>query len=122
MVPIYVIQGRNGPVMAKRPPVDVLRALSDPDVVLQERLQLARNLAAAGFTIDVPVDVWGWDWEKTMRARLNYGYRWVPAAGMEPVRVAPNLSFPGLSPYEPDAPPKGAILVRESLEAAGIQL
>lgn len=118
----YVVMGSDGPVAARRPTDDVLASLSDPDVSLAERTQMARILAVSGFTIDVPVDVWGWDWEKTMRARLNYGYRWVPAAGMEPVRVAPGLPFPGLGPYEPDAPPRGAILVRESLEAAGIWL
>jgi hypothetical protein len=87
--------------------VQALRFLDDP---LQRR-QLAQDLAARGFQIDVPIMVWDWDPEMTMRLRQQAGYTWVPSALQNPVQIAPGLMCPGIDPYNPAARPPGAIVV-----------
>lgn len=107
----YTVQGPNGPEPAKRPDAQTLEFLKSDDLSIADRYTLAKSLAAAGFTLDAPVDVFGWDFDKTMALRRGYGYKWVPAIGMPPVVIAPGLNVPGLPSYSGDNPPIGAILV-----------
>ncbi len=105
---VYMIQGPSGPEAANRPPqsqLDALRALPR-----EARFAAAKVLANLGAIIDVPVDVWGWDCNKTMRQRAIYGYAWVPNAIMANIQVAPGLNVPTLPSYS-RTPPVGAILV-----------
>jgi hypothetical protein len=76
-----------------------------------ERSAKAEALAKEGYRIDVPIMVFGWDAFKVMKLRLDYGYTWVPSALMPNIQVAPGLTFYGGMPYDPDAPPSGAIKV-----------
>lgn len=94
---------------ATQPPeIQQLRDLkSEP-----ERAAKAKELAAQGFSVDVPIQVWGWDPLVTMQARQSAGYTWVPSGGMKPVTVAPGVDFPSTGPaYDPNNPPPGAIQV-----------
>ena len=86
--------------------VQVLRNMPDSD-----RQAAAVALAQQGYTIDVPIMVWGWDPLTTMMWRQNYGYTWVTSALDAPVQLAPGLSFPGLTPYDANNPPAGSIKV-----------
>lgn len=106
----WTIQGPTGPQPARRPTPEMLAALAELEQ-LADRYWLAANLAAAGYTVDVPIDVWGWEAEAVMRNRREAGYRWVPCAGMPPVNVAPGIQVPGMLSYDPARPPLGAILV-----------
>jgi hypothetical protein len=93
---------------AKQPAaVQQLREIDNMD----ERKALAAQLASAGYTIDVPIMVWGWDAGKVMQARESYGYTWVPSALQPNVTAAPGISAPGLTPYDPANPPAGSILL-----------
>jgi len=94
---------------AKQPkPVQQLREIDDID----QRKAMAMSLAAQGYSIDVPIMVWGFDAGKTMALRQQYGYTWVPSAMQDPIELAPGLSFPGnLQAYDPNHPPPGSILV-----------
>lgn len=80
------------------------------------RESAAKDLATQGYTIDVPIQAWGWDATLTMALRKQYGYTWVPSALQPPVALPPGLSFPGLTPYDANNPPPGSILV--SVDAA----
>jgi len=75
-----------------------------------ERAQVATQLAQEGYSIDVPIMVWGWDPATTTAARESMGYTWVPSAGQQPVGVAPGVTFAGTA-YNPSAPPAGSITV-----------
>lgn len=75
------------------------------------RQQLGETLAGEGYTIDVPVMVWGWDAGETMALRQDYGYTWVPSANNAPIQEAPGIDLPGLTAYNPNTPPPGSILV-----------
>lgn len=75
-----------------------------------DRLELATQLANEGYTIDVPIMVWGWDPATTMATRQADGYTWVPSALQQPIEVAPGLTFDGQS-YNPNNPPAGSITV-----------
>lgn len=75
-----------------------------------DRTELAAQLANQGYSIDVPIMVWGWDPATTMAARQADGYTWVPSALQQPVEVAPGLTFNGQS-YNPNNPPAGSIAV-----------
>jgi hypothetical protein len=77
-------------------------------------LDLAEALAAAGYQIDFPIMVWGWDPTVTMFERLQYGYTWVPAANQAPIPLPPGLTFPGIASYDPNDPPAGSIKVSVS--------
>lgn len=77
----------------------------------------AMALAQQGYTIDVPIMVWGWDPLTTMVERQNYGYTWVPSGLQSPVDVPPGLSFPGLASYDPNNPPPGSIPVTTAFAA-----
>ncbi len=87
--------------------VQQLREIDD----LDQRKQLGEQLASAGYNIDVPIMVWGWDAAKVMAARQSYGYTWVPSALQQPVSAAPGITGPGMTPYDPKNPPKGSIEV-----------
>ena len=71
---------------------------------------MAGQLADQGYTVDLPIMVWGWDPMKTMLTRKMYGYNWVPSFNQSPVST-PNLALPGQTPYDPDRPPPGSIAV-----------
>jgi hypothetical protein len=75
------------------------------------REQVVGKLVMEGFPVDVPTDGWGWDSVKTMRLRYGYGYVWVPSSLNPAVQLAPGLSSPGLTVYDPASPPLGSILV-----------
>ncbi len=94
---------------AKQPePVQQLREIDDPD----QRQALATQLAAAGYTIDYPIMVMGWDAGKTMALRHSYGYTWVPSALQDPIELAPGLpGFGTLQTYDPNNGPAGSIPV-----------
>jgi hypothetical protein len=78
---------------------------------LDERKQLGEQLASEGYSIDVPVMIWGWDAEKVTAARESYGYTWVPSANQQQVTAAPGVTGGGITPYNPNQPPSGSILV-----------
>jgi hypothetical protein len=93
---------------AKQPTaVQQLRNIQDP----AEKTQLATKLAQQGYSIDVPIMVWGWDPAIATQLRQSQGYTWVPSALQQPVEVAPGLSVPGLPSYDPAHPPAGSITV-----------
>jgi hypothetical protein len=87
--------------------VQQLRDIQNPTT----RAEVAEQLAQQGYSIDVPIMVWGWDPATTMAARASMGYTWVPSASQQPVEVAPGLSFNGTS-YNPNNPPAGSIAVQ----------
>lgn len=87
--------------------VQQLQNIQDP----AQRTELATQLASEGYTIDVPIMVWGWDPGTTMQLRESYGYTWVPSALQQPVTAAPGITGQGITPYEPNDPPPGSIAV-----------
>jgi hypothetical protein len=87
--------------------VQALRNIDDYD----QRSQMASELAAKGYNIDVPIMVYGWDPAKITAARESYGYTWVPSALQNPVAEAPGISTPGAKAYDPNNPPAGSIAV-----------
>jgi hypothetical protein len=101
-------QSFNDAYWAKQPAaVQQLRSIQDQG----ERTLLGTQLATQGYSIDVPIMLWGWDPGITTQLRQSYGYTWVPSALQQPVAVAPGLSVPGLAPYDPAHPPAGSIAV-----------
>ncbi|HTR35051.1 MAG TPA: hypothetical protein VMH80_04070 [Bryobacteraceae bacterium] len=76
-----------------------------------QRTAVARELASEGYTIDVPIMVWGWSPQTTTQLRQSYGYTWVPSGLQPSIPVAPGVNFPGLPSYDPNNPPPGSILV-----------
>jgi hypothetical protein len=97
---------------ASQPPeVRALAAINDPGQRTAQGAQLATN----GFTIDVPIMVWGWDPYLLMQLRQQFGYTWVPSALQPNVTIAPSLSQPGVVPYDPLHPPPGSILVSTNI-------
>jgi hypothetical protein len=92
---------------AEQPPaVQALRNIPD-----DQRAAAAQDLANQGYTIDVPIMVWGWDPLVTMTQRAADGFTWVPSALQPAVPVAPGDSFPNLPSYDPNTPPPGSIPV-----------
>jgi hypothetical protein len=87
--------------------VQQLRSIQDQG----QRTLLGTQLAAQGYSIDVPIMVWGWDPGITTQLRQSYGYTWVPSALQQPVAEAPGINVPGLTPYDPAHPPAGSIAV-----------
>lgn len=77
----------------------------------REREALAAQLAQKGYTIDVPIMVWGSDPLRVMLLRRLYGYTWVPSALQPPIAAAPGVEFPSLPPYDATRPPAGSIPV-----------
>lgn len=93
---------------AQPPAVQALRNIQDSG----ERTAMATQLASEGYSIDVPIMVWGWDPSITMNMRQADGYTWVPSALQNGVDVAPGLGSVGsLAAYDPNNPPAGAIMV-----------
>ena len=90
-------------------PVAVQQLRDIPDQ--NERTQLGEQLAGEGYSIDVPVMVWGWDPSVTTQLRQSYGYTWVPSGLQPAVESAPGINDPGLTPYDPNHPPAGSIAV-----------
>ncbi len=86
--------------------VQQLQTIENPT----ERTDVATQLAQEGYSIDVPIMVWGWDPQLTTQLRQADGYTWVPSAEQAPVEVAPGLTFDGTS-YNPAKPPAGSITV-----------
>ncbi len=97
---------------ASQPPeVQALQTIADPD----QRATQAAALATNGFTIDVPIMVWGWDPYLMMTLRAQFGYTWVPSALQPPVTIAPGLAQPGVVAYDPLHPPPGSIKVSTNI-------
>ena len=86
--------------------VQALRTMPD-----DQRYAAAQDLANQGYTIDVPIMVYGWDPTATMVVRQSDGLTWVPSAMQPNIPVAPGDSFPGLPSYDPNNPPAGSIKV-----------
>jgi hypothetical protein len=86
--------------------VQQLRNIQDPT----QRAAVATQLAGEGYSVDVPIMVWGWDPQITTQARESMGYTWVPSALQQPVEVAPGMTFNGTS-YNASNPPAGSIPV-----------
>jgi hypothetical protein len=98
---------------ASQPPeVQALPAIADSGM----RATTAAQLATNGFTIDVPIMVWGWDPYQVMTMRAQFGYTWVPSALQPPVTIAPGISQPGVVSYDPSQPPAGSIKVSTNLQ------
>jgi hypothetical protein len=76
-----------------------------------EKASMAQQLANEGYTIDVPIMVWGWDPLATMIQRQEDGYTWVPSALQPSVGDAPGVTMPGTTSYNPNDPPAGSIQV-----------
>jgi hypothetical protein len=90
------------------PPVQALRTMQNQE----QREATATQLANEGYSIDVPIMVWGWDPSITTAMRQSDGYTWVPSALQASVEVAPGLSSVGtLAAYNPNNPPPGSIAV-----------
>jgi hypothetical protein len=87
--------------------VQQLQNIQDPT----QRTQVAEQLSQEGYSIDVPIMVWGWDPSITTALRQADGYTWVPSAQQQGVEVAPGLTFGGAPPYDPTQPPAGSIMV-----------
>lgn len=93
---------------AKQPAaVQQLRNIQDPG----QKQQVATELAQQGYTIDVPIMVWGWDPQIATQLRQSQGYTWVPSALQQPVEMAPGLTVAGMPSYDPAHPPAGSIQV-----------
>jgi hypothetical protein len=93
---------------AQPPAVQALRTMQNPE----ERTVTATQLAAEGYSIDVPIMVWGWDPSITTAMRQADGYTWVPSAMQNPVEDAPGLSgYGNTAGYNPNNPPAGSIAV-----------
>jgi hypothetical protein len=77
-----------------------------------ERTAAATQLADEGYSIDVPIMVWGWDPYITTNMRQADGYTWVPSALQNPVEDAPGLPSVGsMEAYNSTTPPAGSIAV-----------
>jgi len=78
----------------------------------EQRTALATQLANEGYSVDVPIMVWGWDPSITTAMRQAEGYTWVPSALQTSVPDAPGLPAQGtLAAYTPNTPPAGSIAV-----------
>ena len=88
--------------------VQPLRTMQNQD----QREAMATQLASEGYSIDVPIMVWGWDPSVVTSMRQSEGYTWVPSALQNPVSLAPGLAAMGTSAaYDPTKPPAGSIAV-----------
>lgn len=93
---------------AEQPPaIQALRTMPD-----DERFAAAQELAKQGYSIDVPIMVWGWDPLTTMTIRQNDGYTWVPSALQPNTTIGPGIvNVWNLPSYDPNHPPPGSIKV-----------
>jgi hypothetical protein len=93
---------------AQQPPaVQQLRNITD----YQTREQMGTQLAEQGYTIDVPIMVYGWDPSKVMATREAAGYTWVPSGMQKPIEMPPGITVPGMASYDPNNAPAGSIRV-----------
>lgn len=93
------------------PAVQQLRDIQDPGQLATTAAELAKQ----GYTIDVRIMVDRMDPVCTMGIRQVEGYTWVPSALQPPIYLPPGLTFPGLTPYDPDNPPPGSIKVSTNI-------
>jgi hypothetical protein len=91
---------------AQPPAVQQLRYME-----MDQRGAYAEQLAAEGYTIDVPIMVDGGDPLAVMIQRLEDGYTWVPSALQANIPAGPGISFPGMPSYDANNPPPGSIIV-----------
>jgi hypothetical protein len=75
------------------------------------RSAMAQDLADKGYTIDRAIMVWGWDPMKTMAARGQCGYTWVPNLNQATPSTGPAFALSGQTPYDANNPPPGSIAV-----------
>lgn len=88
--------------------VQALRTMPDSS----QKTALAAQLATEGYSIDVPIMVWGWDPSIVTSMRQAEGYTWVPSALQNPVEMLPGLPAMGsITAYNPNNPPAGSIAV-----------
>lgn len=92
---------------AQHPELQALPAISD----LSQRIATATQLAMKGFLVDTEIMVYGWDPYLTMVDRAEFGYTWVPSLLQAPPAIAPGVSEPGVTAYDPNSPPPGSIKV-----------
>ncbi len=107
--PLDAQQAFDQAYWASQPPaVQALQNMQNPE----QRAALGAQLASEGYSIDVPIMVWGWDPSITMAMRQSEGYTWVPSALQTPVEDAPGLpSFGTVAAYNSNNPPAGSISV-----------
>jgi len=107
--PLDAQQAFDNAYWASQPaPVQALRTMQNQE----QRTALATQLANEGYSIDVPIMVWGWDPSITTAMRQSEGYTWVPSALQNPVAEAPGVPSMGtLAAYNPNNPPAGSIAV-----------
>jgi hypothetical protein len=107
--PLDAQQAFDQAYWASQPPaVQALQNMQNPE----QRAALGAQLASEGYSIDVPIMVWGWDPSITMAMRQSEGYTWVPSALQNPVEDAPGLaSFGTTTAYNANNPPAGSISV-----------
>ncbi len=93
---------------AEQPPaVQALRDMPD-----DQKFFYAQDLAKQGYTIDVPIMVWGWDPLVTMTMRQQEGYTWVPSALQPNIPIGPGITNVwNLPSYDGNNPPPGSIKV-----------
>lgn len=97
---------------ASQPPeIQALQQIGDPS----QRAAQAAQLATNGFTIDIPIMVWGWDPFLMMTLREQFGYTWVPSALQPPVAIAPGVAQANVTAYDPLHPPPGSIKVSTNI-------
>ncbi len=81
------------------PPSRPLFKRSGPCKIRNSARRWQPQLASEGYSIDVPIMVWGWDPSITTAMRQADGYTWVPSALQNPVEDAPGL--PGMGTPRP---------------------
>jgi hypothetical protein len=97
--------------------IDAAFKAAQPEPVQKFMANPARTQAQAlalgklGYRIDTVTMYWGWDYTAQTQQRIADGYTWVPSVVGPPVVLEPGLSMPGLTPYDPNVVPAGAIVV-----------
>jgi hypothetical protein len=86
-----------------------VQALRNLPANSQERINLAQKLSNQGFVIDPQIMIEGQDPFFSIKSRMDAGYTWSPALGQPNIPTPPGITFPGLTPYDPNNPPKGSV-------------